>query len=192
MEGYTQSFAPFDFYYLDVVVSVVDKTSGENVSILGIVTGSQVQNFNVFSASDGDLTDIYDPVTGLTPVEGKPHVAFIEVRRSTLARVFTICLLIINWALTSVSAWVTIIVYFRKEKPGDAVLLFPLTLVVTIPALRKLYIGSPPYGILIGTPQAPVPSDPSSRTNVALRYDRVLHADDGSWGLLCISVLGWR
>ena len=155
MDGFDQPAAPFDLYSFSLVVSVVDKISNKSVSTLGILVGSRVQNFNLVPGVDGDVHDL---VTGET-LEDKPRLAYIEVTRSLLARVFTICLLIINWALTSVSAWVTIIVYFRREKPDDAVLLFPLTLVVTIPALRNLYVGSPPYGVFIGTPQAPIPSD---------------------------------
>ena len=70
-------------------------------------------------------------------------MAFIEVKRSPLAQAFTTCLLIIGWA-----------VYFRKEKPSDAILLFPLAVVVTIPTLRGLYVGLPPFGIFIGVSQA--------------------------------------
>ena len=145
---------PFDAYNFNVVVFVFDRGTNKSVPILGIVVNSQVQNFDVTKVSEGNFVGVSNAAAGTIPMEDILYVAFIEVRRSTLARVFTICLLIINWALTSVSVWVTMVVYFRREKPGDAVLLFPLTLVVTIPALRNLYIGSPPFGIFIGTPQA--------------------------------------
>ena len=116
-------------------------------------------------------------------------VALLSVKRSALAKAFTICLLIVNWALTSVSAWVAITVYFKGGKLPDAVLLFPLTLVVTIPALRNLYVGSPPFGIFIGMSQVLRPSDLGLRTNIALRCDGILPADDNSRNLHCISIL---
>ena len=152
MDGPNQYAAPFDVYYLSVVVSVVEKVTNELVPIIKVAVDSQVQNVNVISVREGVLVNLYDPGTGQI-VEAESHMAHIEARRSLFARAFTICLLVINWGLASVSAWVTMAVYFRREKPGDAVLLFPLTLAVTIPALRSLYVGSPPYGILIGTPQ---------------------------------------
>ena len=150
MEGYKQHAAPFDYYHLAVFVSVAENGTDNPVPIVKVELKSQLQNFNITS-------DDYVIETGSTAAGAPPRVVSIGVTRTLLAQVVTIFLLVINWALASVSAWVTMVVYFRKEKPSDAVLLFPLTLAVTIPALRSLYIGSPPYGILIGTPQAPRP-----------------------------------
>ena len=167
----------------------IDNATNNSVPVLFSVD-SLVQNFNVGilglfrPSSEGT----YDLESG--PITRGPSSYFtvITVKRSTLSRAFTICLLIVNWALTSVSVWVTTIIYFKGEKPPDAILLFPLTIVVTIPALRNLYVGSPPFGIFIGMSQILRPSDLGLRTNVALRCDRVLPADDNSRNLLCISV----
>ena len=59
-------------------------------------------------------------------------------------------MLLINWALTIGSIYITFVVIFGKEKIDLAVLVLPVTIILTIPALRALYIGSPPYGIYIG------------------------------------------
>ena len=190
IRGTNQPAAPFDAYDINVAVLAIDKATNKSTPIFFSVD-SLVQNFNMNSYSQKCTRSnhTYDPGTGPITVEATSCLTVIIVKRSTLARAFTICLLIVNWALTSVSVWVTTIIYFKGEKPPDAVLLFPLTIVVTIPALRNLYVGSPPFGIFIGMSQILRPSDLGLRTNVTLRFDRVLPADDNSCNLLRISVL---
>ena len=184
--GTNQPAVPFDTYRANIIVLAIDKVTNNSVPVLFSVN-SLVQNFNVEILDMVRPSDkpIIEPIT----VESFPYFTIITVKRSTLSRAFTICLLIVNWALTSVSVWVTTIVYFKGEKPPEAVLLFPLTIVVTIPALRNLYVGSPPFGIFIGMSQILRPSDLGLITNVAHRCDRVLPADDNSRNLLRISVL---
>lgn len=72
------------------------------------------------------------------------------MKRSMLARAFTMCMLLVNWALTAGSVYITLIVAIRKERVNDAVPLVPVTAVLTVPAIRALYVGSPPFGIFIG------------------------------------------
>ena len=169
----------------------IDKATNESIPVWSSVN-SLVQNFDV-SSSIGDYgyvtADTYN--RGIGPFIGKLLYSFtsITVKRSKLSRAFTICLLMLNWALTAASVWVTTTIFSKREKPPGAVLLFPLTLIVTIPALRSLYVGSPPLGILIGMLQILRPSDLGLRTNIALRCDRVVPADDNSRNLLCIFVL---
>ena len=74
----------------------------------------------------------------------------ITVKRSQLAQALTVCLLLINSALTIGSACITLLVVTRKEGVNSAVLVLPVTLILAIPALRALYVGSPPFGIYIG------------------------------------------
>ena len=64
------------------------------------------------------------------------------------------CMLIINSALTLGPMYVTIIAVVRKEKVHEGALLLPVTIVLTIPALRNLYVGSPPFGIFLGRSRA--------------------------------------
>ena len=74
----------------------------------------------------------------------------MEAKRSLLTQAFTVCLLVINSALSIGSAYVTFLAVVRKGAVNDAVFLFPVTVVLTIPALRGLYPGSPPFGIYLG------------------------------------------
>ena len=192
MYSYTKSAVPFDSHITGTAMLAINTTTNTSTPIL-FSLNSLIQNFNVEGGENypeqSNLT--YDPGTGPIAAAFLPSSVDITVTRSTLSRAFTICLFIVNWALTSVSVWVTTVIYFKGEKPPDAILVFPLTVVVTIPALRNLYVGSPPFGIFIGMSQILRPSDLGLRTNVAHRCDRVLPADDNSRNLLRISVLFW-
>ena len=63
-------------------------------------------------------------------------------------------LALINSALTISSAYITLLVVVRREKMNDSFLVLPVTVVLTIPALRGLHVGSPPFGIYLGRCQA--------------------------------------
>ena len=204
ISGTDHQTVPFDIYDAVMVVLAIDTATNESIPVWFSVN-SMVQNFNVdssignhsyvtavtYNSGIGPYVSADTYKRGIGPFIGKLLSSFtsITVKRSKISKAFTICLLIVNWILTLVSVWVTITIFSMREKPPGAVLLFPLTLIVTIPALRNLYVGSPPFGIFIGMSQILRPPDLGLRTNVALRCDRVLPADDNSRTLLCISVL---
>jgi hypothetical protein len=60
------------------------------------------------------------------------------------------CMWIVNWALTAGTVYITLEILTDTEKMSDGVLAFPITMILTIPAIRALYVGTPP--ILLGTP----------------------------------------
>ena len=75
---------------------------------------------------------------------------YITVKRTILAKAFTMCLLLVNTALAIGSAYITLLVVIRREETNEGVLLLPVTIILTIPAIRTLFVGSPPFGIYIG------------------------------------------
>ena len=75
----------------------------------------------------------------------------LRVHGSVLAQAFTMCMLLVNWALAIGSSYVAFVMLVRRERMSEVVLALPITVVLTIPALRSLFVGSPPFGILLGT-----------------------------------------
>jgi len=146
---------PFDFYFLNAFVFVIEKATNRSVSIITFATGEGAENFVVSSSMMQTKNNYtYDPGTGPTTVEVESGVVFITVKRSRLAQVFTVCLLLVNTALTICSSYITLLVFLRTDGMHDGVFLLPVTIVLTIPALRGLFVGSPPFGIYIGGSQA--------------------------------------
>ena len=170
--------APFDAYSLNILGVVIEKATNKSVPIVKFAAGGGPDNF-VISSSDTRMRSnyTYDSGTGSTTIEVNSKIIDITARRSQLARAFTMCMLIINSALTLGPIYVTLIAVVRKEKVHEGALLLPVTIILTIPALRNLYVGSPPFGIFLGRS-----SDLSSgsRIDVASRCVWVLFADDDS------------
>jgi len=173
---------PFDAYILDAFVFAIDKTTNKSVPIVTFAAGDGPDNFVLSSiAFQTKNAWTYDSGAGPTTIVVESSMIEVTVKRSQLAQAFTVCLLLINAALTAGSVYVTLLVIVRTEGVNDAILLLPVTTVLTIPALRGLYVGSPPFGIYLGTSPA---LGPSPRTDAALRYTRVLLANDDSRGVL--------
>jgi len=143
---------PFDSYTLKAFVFVIDKATNESVPIIALEAGDGPDNY-VVSSTEGMVNNAwtYDAGAGPTTVVVESRWIEITVKRSQLAQAFTGCLLLINAALTAGSVYVTLLVFVRKERVKDGLLLLPVTTVLTIPTLRALYVGSPPFGIYLGT-----------------------------------------
>ena len=144
---------PFDIYFATAFAFVVEKATNKTVPIILFAACEGSDNFVVSSeAAEKPVKNnyTYDPGTGPTTIEVDTSVIYVTAKRTQLAQAFTIYLLLINWALTIGSTYVTLVVVVRRKRVHEGVLLLPVTLVLTIPTLRGLYAGSPPFGIYLG------------------------------------------
>ena len=149
------NLVPFDTYSVSALAFVIEKGTNNSVPIATFAACQGSDNFVISSVETPTARNYtYDPGTGQITVEVESSTIKITAKRSQLAQTFTMCLLLINWALTIGSTFVTLVVVVRKERVHEGVLLLPVTLVLTVPALRDLYVGSPPFGIFIGRSQA--------------------------------------
>lgn len=146
--------APFDTFYLTALAFVIERATNRSVSIIAFAAGETPNGFSVSSVEMQTKSEYtYDPGTGPITVEVDSSLVTISGKRTQFAQAFTMCLLVINWALTIGSTYITLLVVVRRdEKMNDAVLLLPVTIVLTIPTLRNLYVGLPTFGIYIGRP----------------------------------------
>jgi len=148
--------APFDVYSLSVVMFMINKATNESVPIIAFTTGGAMDNFDISSiGAETTRNYTYDSGAGPTTINVDSKTVHIEAKRTRLVQAVTICLFLINWALTAASIYIVLLVVFGKEEMDDAVLLLPVTIILTIPTLRSLYPGLFPFGIFIGESQAP-------------------------------------
>ena len=132
---------PFDGLLFTASIVVIDKATNKSLPIIAFEV-TDLANYFVISSSDSSTTG------GVLDDSGW---MWFEAKRSIFARAFTMCMFLINWALTMGSVYITILVVaLRKEKIDAAFLLLPVTIVLTVPTLRGLYVGSPPFGVYIG------------------------------------------
>lgn len=182
VDSFATGPTPFDVYVLTLFAFVVERATNRSVPIITFAVGEAPDNFVISSVETMRTKNnyTYDTRVGPATVEVESSMIDVEVKRSQLARAFTLCLLIVNWALTVGSTYVTLLAVFREGDVNEAVLLFPVTIVLTIPALRNLYVGSPPFGIYIGESRA---LRFILETDTAVRHTRVLLADDDRRGM---------
>jgi len=149
-----QYLTPLDKYYFEAFVFVVEKATNKSVPITAFAAGdSEPRDY----ATTSDMVQTTNSFTheaegGPTTVEVKSYTTIIQVKHTTRARALTLSMFTINWVLTLSSLAVTMIMASRREVK-DSVALLPITIILTIPVIRSLYIGSPPFGILFGTRQ---------------------------------------
>ena len=154
VDTFSPDMVPFDTYSISVVAFVIERATNNSVPIVTFAACEGSDNFFISSVGTSMIsTRHYDPGTGPTTAEVYSSVAQITAIRSQLAQAFTMCLLFINWALALGSGYVTFVAVVAKEKVNEGVLLLPVTIVLTIPTLRSLYVGSPPFGIYLGGSQ---------------------------------------
>ena len=146
---------PLDQYTFTTSVFVVEKATNKSVPIT---------TFAVGDAGPGDFTTTsvevpttnkvtYDTEDGPTTVEVKSSTIFATVRHSTRARALTFSMFAINWVLTLCSVTISSIVVRRRGKVEGGVALLPITVILSTPTIRSLYVDSPPFGIFLGTQQ---------------------------------------
>ena len=152
----TWDTVPFDIYGFTVNAFVIEKATNKSLHVHTSTAGEGVSGFTI-SSVEQQIETTWTPELeiGRTTIGVQSSSITIIVERTRLVKAFTVCLLITNSALTICSAYVTLLVVTRRERMNDAVLFFPITVVLTVPAIRSLYPGSPPFGIYLGRSLAP-------------------------------------
>ena len=149
-----QLAAPFDTYTLDALVFVIDRATNQSIPVVKFAAADPLNHF-ITHFTDMPTTSKFAYDTGEDVVTNDVESRALEpdIKRSRRSRGFTMCLWIVNWALTAGTVYITLVVLASSEKMRDGVLALPITMILTIPTIRGLYVGAPPFGILLGIPQ---------------------------------------
>ena len=135
--------APYDNYDLEVDAFVIDTTTNQSLSILKLSAADPTDNFYAYNQFDWDTESTFNG----TRVPSR-HL-MMRIQRAFLSKIFTMILLFVNWLLTVGCIRITLVSAVRHQELGEGVLLLPITVILTIPALRQLYVGSPPFGVYL-------------------------------------------
>ena len=92
----------------------------------------------------------YDGKGGLTTVDVESSMMYPIIHRSRRGQALIYFMFAINWIMTLCSMITTSVIFNREGKVKNGVALSPITVILTIPAIRSLYPGSPPFGIYLG------------------------------------------
>ncbi|KAF9643625.1 hypothetical protein BDM02DRAFT_3263997 [Thelephora ganbajun] len=144
-----QYHTPFDSYTFSAFVFAIERDTNKSIPITSFLVGDTgPADFTTTSSwvpSVNKFTN--DTQAGSTIVEVESSTLFAEIRHSTRAQALTISMFAINWVLTLCSMVITSIVFNWWGEVRDGVALLPVTIILSIPAIRNLYVGSPPFGV---------------------------------------------
>ncbi|KAJ7686787.1 hypothetical protein B0H17DRAFT_1071118 [Mycena rosella] len=104
-----------------------------------------------------DAVDSFLPAThesaATGTLDGLPVTArgaTIHLARTEVACAFTLVLFFVNWALSLAVMYLTIVATVTPSPSvGEGILVVPLTVVLTIPALRALFVDAPRFGVML-------------------------------------------
>jgi len=146
---------PYDLYNFAVFVFVIDPATNSSVPILNLeVSNTRMGDFDMmFKTGTSTSNFTFEPPTPNTSVVVTipTYTAYATVERNYRAFCLLHLMFMVNWTLTMSMVGFTIVIRKTEEKVEESVALLPITMVLSIPAIRSLYIGTPPYGILLGT-----------------------------------------
>ena len=70
-------------------------------------------------------------------------------RHPVLPQTFDLIILIVNWLLTIMVLFVSGVALLKQHTIPDGLLLFPITVILTIPSLQAIMIGLPNFGAFV-------------------------------------------
>ncbi|THG95069.1 hypothetical protein EW026_g6511 [Hermanssonia centrifuga] len=133
---------PFDTYVVDTSFLALNSDTNQSLPILDLSPADSTDNFTPYIIQQWS-TRIN--TTG-TEVDGR----FLQMgfRRTILSQFFVVVLFAVNWGLTLVVLFITIAAT-DGQKVDVSILILPVTVILTIPALRALWVGAPAFGLLL-------------------------------------------
>ncbi|KAJ6630152.1 hypothetical protein B0H10DRAFT_1112874 [Mycena sp. CBHHK59/15] len=138
-------FYPFDTYQTTTsFVAVTPANASAVLPILHLLVVDAVDSF-LPATDERSVTGALDGA----PVAAR--VATITIGRTEVARAFTLVLFAVNWALALVVLYLTVVaaVSPARHAVGEGILFVPLTVILTVPALRALFVDAPRFGMLL-------------------------------------------
>ncbi|KAI0633341.1 hypothetical protein C8Q77DRAFT_782089 [Trametes polyzona] len=143
--GQDQQYAyPFDTYVLDTYVQAIDPATNASVPILFARVVDATDNLVPKLKANTDIRT-------LKPVVGNATAAFgvqYTFHRTVLSQLFVTILFIVNWLLTAVVVFIAVSAYDGLPL-AEGVLILPVSVILTIPALRALWVDAPAFGLLL-------------------------------------------
>jgi hypothetical protein len=128
---------PFDSYALQSVFIVLDSVTNQSVPIIRVAPVDCAQSFAPTFNDFATLSNFNNSI-------GLPSRSVeLTLVRAIPIRALAVIVVILNWLLTGTVVFVTIVACRQTARMPDALLLLPITVILTLPALRALVVGFP-------------------------------------------------
>jgi len=151
-----QYATPFDLYGFTMFAFVVESATNKSVpfAVFAVGDSGPVDLTTISVEEETRINFTYVTEDGPTTVEVESLTILAKVVHTTRAVALTVSMFIINWVMSLCSVAIAFIVFRRRGgEVTDGVAFLPITVTLSIPTIRSLYVGSPPFGILLGTHQ---------------------------------------
>lgn len=140
-------YYPFDTYRFTTYIQAVDPRANTSVTIFGVAITDATNNFVALEKLDVDTyTRQLDPATGGPCLARTVQYTF---KRSPSVKAYNAGLFLASWSLAIVATYIAARAWQRNQV-SDSLIIFPVSLVPIISALRSLWPGAPSFGILLG------------------------------------------
>ncbi|KAI0743838.1 hypothetical protein C8Q80DRAFT_1183424 [Daedaleopsis nitida] len=140
--GQDQQYAyPFDTYELDTFFRALTPDSGIGVPILFLRIADATNSFVPALSKDADVTTLSINNSTTTRARAVQY----SFHRPALSQLFVMVLFVVNWLLTAVVLYIAVSAW-EGLPMSEGVLILPLSVILTIPALRALWVDAPAFG----------------------------------------------
>ncbi|KAI0331228.1 hypothetical protein GY45DRAFT_1336372 [Cubamyces sp. BRFM 1775] len=143
--GQDQQYAyPFDTYVLDTYLQALDPATNASVPTVFMLIADATDNLEPNLRRDRDVHTASAVVGSSTAAHGVQY----EFTRTVLSKLFVMVLFVVNWLLTAVVVYIAVSA-FDGVPLAEGVLMLPVSVILTIPALRALWVDAPAFGLLL-------------------------------------------
>ncbi len=140
--GQDQQFAyPFDYYFIDAVFKAFFSGTNVSVPVLVIRIADATSGWQPILKRDEDVHTL--SLNGSQPIHARAVKYLFQ--RVPLSQVFVIVLFVVDWLLTGVVLYIAVSAYDGVPM-SEGVLILPVSVILTIPALRALWVDAPGFG----------------------------------------------
>ncbi|TFK92070.1 hypothetical protein K466DRAFT_481434, partial [Polyporus arcularius HHB13444] len=140
--GQDQQFAyPFDTYILGTVFQAFLSGTNVSVPVLFLRISDATSSFQPILMQDADVRTLSLNGSQIIHARGVQY----SFHRIALSQVLVMVLFVVNWLLTAVVLYIAVSAYDGVPM-SEGVLILPVSVILTIPALRALWVDAPSFG----------------------------------------------
>ena len=146
------SYAPNDQYSFSAFVFAIDRATNKSIPVVKFAVQSggpgALSTASTLEMSSNNFT--YDAGNGSTTVAVQSLTIYARIKRPDSALSLTYSMFAINWVLTVFSMITTLVASYWEV--DIVVTLLPITVILTIPTIRSIYVDAP-FGVYLGAYQ---------------------------------------
>lgn len=133
-----QYFYPFDHYRAVTNFFGINTSDNTSLPISHLVFTDFANNFSPKTIEHPSRTVFNGAFVD-------SFTSILRLERTTNAQLYTVVLFLLNWALTGITVYITVLIQMG-EALGEGIVALPLTILLILPMIRNMFVESPPFG----------------------------------------------